>query len=68
MSWVNFEQKVNLRQPQTAAKLRKSGKQTFELSINMIKFELKVNIEFTGRPNATFVLLKQKVGALLSDS
>ena len=33
----SLEQKVELRQPQTAAQLWKSGKQTSELSKNLIK-------------------------------
>jgi len=33
----SLEQKVKLRQPQTATKLQKSGKQTSELSKNLLK-------------------------------
>ena len=33
----SLEQKVKLRQPKTAAKLQKSGKQTSELSKNLLK-------------------------------
>ena len=33
----SLEQKVKFRQPQTATKLQKSGKQTSELSKNLLK-------------------------------